>query len=95
MIIVLMRAINFFFQVLIYLIIGRAIMSWFVRPGDRNFYKIYMMILQVTEPLLAPCRKLLGRFGMRGTIDFSPILAIIGLTLINGIILKLLRIFIF
>jgi YggT family protein len=93
--IVLMNAINFFFQVLVYLILARAILSWFVRTPYGNLYKVYSMILQVTDPILAPCRKLLSRFGMGGTIDFSPILAIIGLTVINGVIINLLRMFLF
>jgi YggT family protein len=90
-----MRAVNFFFQILIYLILARAIMSWFVRSPYGGLYKAYNAIIQITEPILAPCRKLLYRFGMGGTIDFSPILAIIGLTVINGVIINLMRMFLF
>ena len=93
--IVLMNAINFFFQVLVYLILARAILSWFVRTPYGNLYKVYSAIIQITEPMLAPCRKLLARFSLSGTIDFSPIVAIIGLTVINGIIINLLRMFLF
>ena len=93
--IVLMNAINTFFQILVYLILGRAILSWFVRNPYGTLYKIYMAIIQITDPILAPCRKLLARFGMGGTIDFSPILAIIALTVINGIIINILRMLMF
>ena len=93
--IVLMNAINTFFQILVYLILGRAILSWFVRNPYGTLYKIYMAIIQITDPILAPCRKLLSRFGMGGTIDFSPILAIIALTVINGIIINILRMLMF
>jgi len=89
--IVLMNAINTFFQILVYLILGRAILSWFVRNPYGTLYKIYTAIIQITDPILAPCRKLLARFGLGGTIDFSPILAIIALTVINGIIINILR----
>lgn len=92
---ILMRAVNFFFQVLIYLILARAIMSWFVRSPYGGLYKAYSTIIQITEPILAPCRKLLLRFGMGGTIDFSPIVAIIGLTVINGVIINIMRMFMF
>ena len=95
MMIVLIRAVQFFFQVLIYLILARAIMSWFVRPGDRNFHRIYMLVVQVTEPIMNPCRSLLSRFGLVGTIDFSPMLAILGLYIIERLVLSLLTIFIF
>jgi len=93
--IVLMNAIDTFFQILVYLILGRAILSWFVRNPYGSLYKVYSAIIQITDPILAPCRKLLARFGMGGTIDFSPILAIIGLTVINSIIINILRMFMF
>ncbi|HHU18042.1 MAG: YggT family protein [Anaerovoracaceae bacterium] len=93
--ILLMRAVNLFFQVLIYLIIGRAILSWFIRAPYGNLYRFYNVIIQLTEPILAPCRSILARFGLVGAIDFSPILAIIGLTMINGFIINILRLFIF
>lgn len=95
MIIVLINAINTFFQVLAYLLIGRAILSWFVRAPYGNLYKIYNALIQITEPMLAPCRSLLARFGLSGTIDFSPILAIMGLGIINRIIVVALSMFLF
>jgi YggT family protein len=95
MIIVLMNAINTFFQILVYLVIGRSILSWFVRGPYGSVYKIYNALIQITEPILMPCRKLLFRFGLSGTIDFSPVLAIIGLTVINNIIVNVLRMIMF
>lgn len=93
--ILLMRAVNLFFQVLVYLIIGRAILSWFIRAPYGNLYRFYTVIIQLTEPILNPCRRILARFGLIGAIDFSPILAIIGLTIINGFIINILRILMF
>lgn len=95
MIYVLSNAINTFFQILVYLIIGRAILSWFVRGPYGNLYKVYNILIQVTEPMMAPCRRLLARFGLSGTIDFSPVVAIIGLTVINGVIINVLRMLMF
>jgi len=95
MIYILMNAINTFFQILVYLIIARAILSWFVRGPYGSLYKIYHAIMQITEPIISPCRSLLYRFGLGGTIDFSPVLAIIGLTVINGIIINILRMLMF
>lgn len=87
---VLISAINLFFEVLILLILGRAILSWFVRNPYDTLGKIYSLVIQITEPILAPCRRLLARFGMMGTIDFSPILALIGLSIIRRIIISIL-----
>ncbi|MBR0596791.1 YggT family protein [Sinanaerobacter chloroacetimidivorans] len=95
MIYVLINAINTFFQILVYLILARAVLSWFIRAPYGSVYKIYVMIMQITEPMLAPCRNILARFGLAGTIDFSPILAIIGLSVINSILVNIIRIFIF
>ena len=86
----LISAVNLFIQILIYLIIGRAILSWFVRNPYDTLGRIYTMVCQVTEPMLAPCRRLLGRFNMMGTIDLSPVLALIGLEIIRRIILNIL-----
>ena len=93
--IVLMNAIDTFFQIIVYLILARAVLSWFVRNSYGTLYKIYSAIIQITEPILSPCRRLLARFGMAGTIDFSPILAIIALTVINGMIYNILRMLMF
>lgn len=87
---IFINAINSFFQILVYLILARSIMSWFIRNPYGNTYKIYTTICQITEPMLVPCRKLLNRFGITGTMDFSPVLALIGLMFINNIIVKIL-----
>lgn len=83
------QAINSFFQLLIYLILGRAIASWFIRPGDR-LYPLYLGLLRITEPILAPCRRLTGRFGMASGIDFSPIVALLLLSLLNSLLIRIL-----
>lgn len=90
MVMVLIRAVNFFIQLLIYLILGGAILSWFVRSPYGSLYQIYSAINRITEPILAPCRNLLARFGLVGAIDFSPILAIIILSLLDRIIIRIL-----
>lgn len=59
--------INFYF----YAIIAGAILSW-VAPHNPSVH----MIFQVTEPVLAPCRRLLPAMG---GLDLSPIIAILGL----------------
>lgn len=76
-----------FGRVLVYLIIIRAVMSWIVRDYNNPFVKA---IYQVTEPLLEPFRQLLKRFGLGGTIDFSPILAILAIQMITGMLIGIL-----
>ncbi|MGI6734402.1 MAG: YggT family protein [Anaerovoracaceae bacterium] len=83
------QVINLFFQVIIYLILGRAIMSWFVRPGDR-IYPLYMSIIRLTEPLLAPFRNLSNRFMGNSGVDFSPLLAIFAIYILRRLLNALL-----
>ncbi len=86
---VLITAVNLLFRVLIWLLVIRAVMSWFVRPGDVIF-PIYRWLLQITEPLLAPCRRLMGRFGMGIGVDFSPIVAFLILAILRKIVVTVL-----
>ena len=64
-------------QVLTLLIVFRAILSWFSpRPTNR----LAIILYQVTEPILAPLRRIIPRAGM---FDFTPLAAIIILQLIH------------
>ena len=77
-------------QVLIYLLIARAIFSWVsIRPGG-TAYNINQMIKGLTEPIILPCRKIMKNFNT-GMLDFSIFLAIILVMVISDIIIKILR----
>ena len=89
MAIFLIQVINMFFQVIIYLILGRAIMSWFIRPGDR-LYPLYLSIARITEPIMAPFRNLSSRFMGNSGIDFSPLLVIFAIYILRRLISGLL-----
>lgn len=72
------------FEVLIWLIIARVLLSWF--PHDpRN--AIIRFIYETTEPILAPIRRLIPRGSL--PLDFSPLVAIILLQLIEHLLLRL------
>jgi YggT family protein len=60
-----------FFLALWLLIFGRVIMS-FVDPTGRN--QISAFLIQTTEPLLGPVRRLLPQTGM---FDFSPLIVLL------------------
>ena len=63
-------------EVLTLVILLRVIMSW-VSPGQTNM--LTKTLYQVTEPILAPLRRIIPRVGM---LDFSPFVAIILLQII-------------
>lgn len=65
-------------EVFTLVIIARVIVSWFSpRPTNR----LAIILYQLTEPLLAPLRRIIPRVGM---FDFTPLAAIILLQLKIG-----------
>ena len=62
-------------EVLSLVIVARVILSWFSSPTNR----LAIILYRATEPVLAPLRRIIPRFGM---IDFTPLVAIILLQLI-------------
>jgi YggT family protein len=82
----LIRLIQYLFQLAMLLIIARVIVSWL--PVDRN-HSLLRLLYQFTEPILRPFR-----FARLGMIDFSPILALVLIQLLNEIVITgLTRIF--
>ena len=74
--------VRIFIDVITYAIILRAILSWIAlimrRPPNQT---IVSLLDQITEPVLAPIRRILPQVGM---MDFSPIVAILALQFIGG-----------
>jgi len=58
--------------------LGRVLISW-VDPTGRN--SLSVLLIQLTEPILSPVRRLVPRAGM---FDFSPLIVI----LILGVLLR-------
>ena len=58
-----------------FLILVRALISWF-SPNPYN--KFYIILIKLTEPVLAPLRRIIPMSG----IDFSPIIAILLIDLV-------------
>jgi len=63
-------------------IFGRVLMSWISPRGDDQISRV---LIQITEPLIAPIRRVLPRFGM---FDLSPMIALV---LLNFIVLRALE----
>ena len=72
------------FTVLTFAIIGRALMSWL--PMD-PYHPIAQFLYQVTEPILAPLRRVIPSAGM---MDITPIVALILLQILQAIIHQIL-----
>ena len=73
------------FRILQFAILIRIFLSW-VAPMGQQSNPIFVFIYQITEPILAPIR----RYTTFGMIDFSPLVAMIGLQILEGFLLQLL-----
>jgi YggT family protein len=79
----LVQFINLLFQVLIFAIVARALLSWFnLGPS----HPIVRILYDLTEPILSPLRRVIPTIGM---IDITPIAAIILLEFVRTVLLSL------
>ncbi len=76
--------INILFYALWAAILGRVIISWL---NLSPYNPIVVMLYQITEPILAPIRRVLPRMEM---IDLSPMVAIILMAVVRGVLQRLL-----
>ncbi|NCC35069.1 YggT family protein [Candidatus Chloroploca sp. Khr17] len=74
--------INLLFQVLLFAILGRVIVSWIDPMGNM---RVTQILRELTEPILAPIRSVLPTMGM---IDLSPLVALLLLQLLQSLILR-------
>jgi YggT family protein len=81
----LLYFISTLFFILQFAIIIRALMSWF-NPSPEN--PIVRLVIEITEPVLGPLRRIIPRIGM---IDISPIVAILLMNVIQSMLESTLR----
>jgi len=76
-------------QVYYYILVARIILSWFQVSfyGNPSLAGIYRILYGLTEPVLAPLRKVLPtvRMGM-GYLDLSPIVLLVLLALLRQLV---------
>jgi YggT family protein len=82
----LAEVIGLVFQIYIFIVIGRAIISW-VNPDPYN--PIVRFLYNATEPVLSRMRRFLPL--QFSGIDFSPIALLLGLSLLRRILLGLIE----
>lgn len=78
----LVTFVNLLFNVLLFAILGRVLISWIDPMGNMSITKI---LREITEPILGPLRSVLPNFGM---IDLSPLVAMLLIQLLQGLILR-------
>jgi len=77
--------INLVFTVLIFALIGRALLSWF-DPGMRS--SVGQLLFRITEPIIGPIRRYIPSLGM---FDISPIIALLILYFLRGLLVSAVR----
>ncbi len=82
-----MRLIHLLLSLYIWVFIVAALLSWFPSSSTGGVASLRRALMIVTEPVLRPLRQILPRpqFGGVG-IDFSVLVAIIALEIINAVI---------
>jgi len=86
----LLRAVDVFFNLLQFLIFARIMLSWVpIIPNN----PISQLIFHLTEPILGPARRLMEKSPLGGgmMLDFSPILALILMRLVQTVLINLIR----
>jgi YggT family protein len=76
---VLVEFVDLFVSIFDILLVTRVIMSYFAKPGNR----IFAGLVNMTEPLLGPVRKLLPQ---TPGVDFAPLAAFFLLELIQFLV---------
>lgn len=84
------RIVSFLFQAYEFLILIRVLMSWVnVNPyGPSVQHPLIILLHRLTDPVLRPLQRIIPPIG--GTIDVSPIVALILLEIVRQVIVSLL-----
>ncbi len=81
--------ISWLLQLYVYVLIANAVLSWLlafnvVNPRSPVVAAIAQFLYAITEPILGPIRRMLPNFG---TVDISPIVAILIIFFIQSVII--------
>ena len=73
-------------------LLGRVLLSW-VRPrrGTVLYDRVAPLLYLLTEPLLAPLRRVLRPYQGATAVDFSPMVLILVLSVVEALVQGLLR----
>ena len=77
--------VDLLFNILQFAIIIRSLLSWF-NPRPDN--PLVVLLYDLTEPILAPLRRIVPRLGM---IDITPLVAILLMSVIQRVLEQVIR----
>ena len=68
----------------LFVILARIVLSWFPIQAGSVMASVYSFLYAITEPVLAPIRRIIPPTGMGGMgLDWSPMIVTFGLFLIS------------
>ena len=85
---ILVLAIYWFSELLTTIMLVRCVFSWFQPDPYSVLGKINALTIQLTEPVVAPCRQLLSRFNT-GMFDFSVLLAFFLVQFVANVLIRI------
>jgi YggT family protein len=70
-----------------FIVLARVLLSWF--PNVDPYNPIVRFLYEATEPVLEPIRRFIRQqFPNTGPFDFSPLVLLIGITIISRLIIS-------
>jgi YggT family protein len=75
---------SYLLRLLEWLIIVRALLSWFVSPHSRH--PLVVLLQRITDPILRPISQIVP---VAGGFDISPLIAILLLELLQRVVVQL------
>ncbi len=84
MVVYVYQAIGLICNAFLVVLVIRALTSWFVGGGSPTIQKVRVICTNLTEFLVAPCRKFVSRFN-NGMFDWSVLLAFLVVVLARDI----------
>ena len=83
------RTVQVIIEFYVFALIARALLSWFPVHAGSPLLGVIRVLDRLTEPVLAPIRRLLPPVRAGGmAIDLSIIIAIIGMQVVGSIVLR-------
>lgn len=87
---VLLRAISWFSDILIFMLLIRTFLSFPALGGNKTVVKVYEMLVALTEPFVLPCRAILQKFNLNsGMIDWSILLSFILIRFVAQVLMQI------
>jgi len=84
-----LRLIDFVFTAFYIILLGRVIFSWVpISSRSPALMELRSFCYRVTEPLLQPIRRLLAPYQRNSPMDFSPLILIVLLSIVEQILLR-------